>query len=428
MGRLSGVAVRDPNAGAGTTGPVMNGGPSRSYEIGLLLLLTFANGIVGLDRLTLTFLSPYIVKDLGLTNTQLGLLAASLSLAIAASAVLLGRIADRTGKRKTILIACTIIFSLGSALGGFAGGFVLLFLARFALGLAEGPMVPVAQAMMSDASAPQRRGFNMGAMQMTGAFLLGAMIGPILATRVADAYGWRSAFFLSALPGLVLALALAVFARDMPRQARQAGTDLPLLATIGALLRIRNMRVAIGLAAVYSAWVMVQNVFLPVYLTQVKLLAPATMGWVIGMCGLAGVIGGILLPGLSDRIGRRPVCALACFASIGAPIALLLLPAGSAGPLAVTLLIGWIPIGIAPLYCAVIPSESVPAAMVTSAIGLSMGTAELLGGVAAPYAAGKAADAFGLAAPLWLCLGFAAVAGVLALMLTETAPRLRGGT
>lgn len=399
--------------------------PGRAYEIGLLVLLTLANGVVGLDRLTLTFLSPYIVADLHLSNTQLGLLAASLSLAIAASAFLLGRLADRTGRRKTILVACTIIFSLGSALGGLASGFGLLFLARFALGLAEGPMVPIGQAMMADASAPERRGLNMGLMQMVGAFLLGAMIGPVLATHVADAYGWRTAFFLSGAPGLALAIALAFTVRATPRPARAPETDLPIVATIGALLRIRNMRIAVALAAVYSAWVMVQNVFLPVYLTQAKGLAPATMGWVLGMCGLAGVAGGVLLPGLSDRVGRRLVCAIACFASVGAPIALLLLPSGSAVPLALAILIGWIPIGIAPLYCAVIPSESVPPALVTSAIGLAMGTAELLGGVAAPFAAGRAADAFGLAAPLWLCLGFAIVAGLLALMLEETAPRRR---
>ena len=261
-------------------------------------------------------------------------------------------------------------------------------------------------------------------MQMVGAFLIGAMIGPVLATQIADAYGWRAAFFLSGVPGLLLALALACYVRETPRQA-SPGADLPVLATIVTLFRIRNMRIAVALAAVYSAWVMVQNVFLPVYLTQAKGLAPATMGWVLGMCGLAGVAGGILLPALSDRIGRRPVCVVACFASLGTPIALLLIPDGAALPLGLAILIGWIPIGIAPLYCAVIPSESVPPGMVTSAIGLSMATAELFGGVAAPFAAGKAADAYGLDAPLWLCLGFAVVAGLLALMLEETAPRQR---
>jgi MFS family permease len=339
----------------------------------------------------------------------------------AASAFLIGRVADRTGKRKAILVTCTIIFSLGSAFGGLATGFGMLFLARFALGLAEGPMVPVGQAMMADASAPERRGFNMGLMQMAGAFLLGAMIGPVLVTHIADAYGWRTAFFLSGVPGLLLALGLAWHVRDTPRPPRQRDMDLPVLATIGALLRIRNMRIAVALAAVFSAWVMVQNVFLPVYLTSVKGLAPATMGWVIGMCGLAGVIGGIALPGLSDRVGRKPVCAVACFAALGAPIALLLLP-GQPVLLGLAILIGWLPIGIAPLYCAVIPSESVPPALVTSAIGLSMATAELLGGVVAPFFSGWAADAFGLGAPLWLCLGFALVSGLLALMLDETAP------
>ena len=108
----------------------------RRYELGLLVLLSFANGVVALDRLTGLYLSPYIVAELGLTNTQLGLLGGALSLAVALSSVWVGRVADATGRRKSILIVCTIIFSLGSAGGGLAAGFALLFAARFLLGLA----------------------------------------------------------------------------------------------------------------------------------------------------------------------------------------------------------------------------------------------------------------------------------------------------
>jgi MFS family permease len=394
----------------------------RRYELGLLLLLSLANGIVALDRLTASYLSPYIVADLKLTNTQLGLLGGALSLAVAFSAFGLGRLADSSGRPKRILIVGTIVFSLGSALGGIASGFALLFLARFVLGLAEGPMVPVSQSLMADASDPRRRGFNMGSMQMSGAFLLGAMAGPILVTRIADDHGWRAAFFLSAVPGLALALALAFYVRaDPPRAPGSARPPLALGATIATLLRVRNIRLVLAVAGLFSAWLMVQNVFLPVYLTQVKGLAPATMGRVLSMGGLAGIVGGIALPALSDRLGRRPVLALGCFAGIGAPLALMLLPS-SPLLLALAILIGWLVIGIAPLYCGVVPSESVPPALLTSAIGLSMGIAELAGGVVAPLVAGRAADAFGLAAALWLCIACAIAAGLLCLRLEETAP------
>src|SRR6478735_12124553 len=117
----------------------------RGYELTLLLLLTLANGVVAFDRLTVAFLAPYIVSDLGLSNAEVGWLAGALSGAVALSAFFGGRLADRTGRRRTILILCTLLFSLGSSAGGFALTFAALLAARFALGIAEGPMVPIGQ-------------------------------------------------------------------------------------------------------------------------------------------------------------------------------------------------------------------------------------------------------------------------------------------
>ncbi len=161
---------------------------SGTYEIGVLLLLTLANGVVAFDRLTVAYLSPYIVADLGLSNQQLGLLAAALSGAIALSAFFGGRLADQTGRRKLILIICTVIFSLGSGAGGLAMSFAVLFSARALLGLAEGPMVPISQTVIAQTSAPERRGVAMGFMQMVGAFGIAGILGPIVATQLAADY------------------------------------------------------------------------------------------------------------------------------------------------------------------------------------------------------------------------------------------------
>jgi len=395
----------------------------KGYEIALLLVLTLANGVVAFDRLAATFLSPYIVADLKLDNAQLGLLAGALSGAVAISSFLGGQLADRTGRRKALLIACTLVFSLGSAAGGFALGFASLFAARFMLGLAEGPMVPVSQTVMVETSAPERRGFNMGVMQMAGAFLLGAMAGPIVATQIADVHGWRSAFFLSAVPGAVLALLMVVLVKPDRAVVRASGEATPsLIGALRQLLGIANMRAALMVAALFTAWLVLQNVFLPVYLTSAKALPAATMGKVLSMGGIAGVIGGAALPLLSDRIGRKPVVIGACLAGLIAPAAMLLLPPDPL-LLGAAILLGWLPLGIAPLYCATIPTESVPPALATSAVGLAMGTAELLGGVLAPALAGKAADVYGLGAVFVICAGLSLAAAAAALMLAETAPR-----
>jgi MFS family permease len=73
---------------------------------------------------------------------------------------------------------------------------------------------------------------------------------------------------------------------------------------------------------------------------------------------------------------------------------------------------------------ATVPSESVDARHIASALGICMGTGELIGGVLSPFIAGYAADAHGLQAPVWIMLGLAIVAFIVAFGIRETAPRV----
>ena len=397
---------------------------SRRYEIGVLLLLTLVNGVVAFDRLTVAYLSPYIVTDMGLSNAQLGLLAGALSGAIALSSFFGGRLADKTGRRKLILVICTLLFSLGSGAGGLAMTFTVLFAARFALGVAEGPMVPISQTVIADTAAPERRGISMGFMQMVGAFGIAGFLGPIVATQLADIYGWRTTLLLSILPGLLLMVLLMVFLKpDTTPSAQQQASESPVNTwqALGELLSIGNIRVSLAIAAMITAWLVLQNTFLAVYLTQDMGLSATMTGQVISMGGVAGIIGGIGLPFLSDRVGRRPVMIGASLAAAFCPIALLTLPADPV-LLGGAILLGWLPLGMAPLYCATVPSESVSPALATTAIGLAMGTAELFGGVIVPPIAGMIADSMGLSAVFYICIAFAIIAAAIATQLVETAP------
>jgi MFS family permease len=398
---------------------------SPRYEFGMLLILTLANGVVAFDRVLASYLSPYLVKDLQLNNAQLGWIASALSLSIAFSAYLGGRLVDLNGRRKTMLIACTLVFSLGSAASGMAQGFLALLTARFLLGIAEGPMVPVSQTVLAQISAPARRGFNQGFAQMAGAFGLASTLGPLLAVWIADHYGWRTAFFVSAVPGLVLVLALLLTMRPdepVPRAKSEVSQGPGFIASLGELLAIRNMRFVLALAGSFTAWLVLQNVYLPVYLTGTKGLTPAEMSHVLSLGGVAGLAGGITLPLLSDFVGRRAVCVIAGLATLIAPLAMLYLP-GDPVLMAGAIFVGWLPLGMAPLFCSIVPGESVPPHLATSAVGLAMGTAELLGGVLAPIVVGPIADARGLDAVFWICVGLALTTVLAAIMLSETAPR-----
>jgi MFS transporter, ACS family, hexuronate transporter len=95
---------------------------------------------------------------------------------------------------------------------------------------------------------------------------------------------------------------------------------------------------------------------------------------------------------------------------------------GSLYILGALVFLGWAASGTFPLFMATIPSETVPARYVATAVGLSFGVGEILGGVSAPALAGSAADAFGLNAPLFIQAACALVGTVLAMSLRETAP------
>lgn len=394
----------------------------RRYELLVLLILALVNGVVALDRLAVNFLSPYIIADFGLSNTQLGLLSSALSAAISVSGLIFAALADRSGRQKAILVWMLVAFSLMSGGAGIAMGFATLFLARLLLGVTEGPLVPLTQTIMGAASAPRRRGLNMGTMQIGGAFLIGAMLGPVIVVQAAERIGWQATFFLSAAPGLACALLVALFIRQ-PRTAgaprAQGGVAAAELPSIRTLLRSRNLLLSMAIAALFTAWITIQNVFLPRYLTEQMGYSRSAMAWLLSLSGLGGLAGGVLIPALSDRFGRKPMTMLAGFGSILVPLALLSV-ASEPMLLAMLMAIGGMTVGCAPLVCAIIPSESVDPARVTTAVALSMCTAELVGGVLSPPIAGWAADMWGLRAVFWLDIALAMACGALAMALRET--------
>ncbi len=391
---------------------------SRRYEWAVLLVLSLVNGIVALDRLAVNFLSPYFFDELHLNNTQLGLLSSALSVAIAISGFVVAAAADRTGQQKRILIGMMILFSLLSAGAGLATGFVMLFTARLALGASEGPLVPLTQTIMHGASRPDSRGFNMGAMQIAGAFAIGAMVGPKFMVYLAETHGWRNAFFVSAIPGLISAALVAWVVRGTPKHENAATPAKEALPTIMSLLQSRNLLLSMAIAALFTAWLTIQNVFMPRYFTEILHFSKPDMGTIMSITGVGALASGLLIPALADRFGRKPMVIVTGFASVITPLALLFIP--SPGLLTALLVIGWLTIGCAPLVCAIIPAESVPLSRTTTAVAMSMCTAELIGGVLSPPIAGWAADNWGLRAPFYLDIGLAMACGILALALRET--------
>lgn len=393
---------------------------SAGYQILMVGLLSLNFGILFFDRNALNFLMPFVKPDLLLSNAQVGLTASALSLSWAIATILIGAASDRSGRRKMFLIGATVAFSVCSVLSGLAVSFLTLIGARLLMGVADGGVAPVSQSMVALTVPPERRGLAMGVMQNFGSNLFGSFFGPVLLIAFATAYGWHNAFFITAVPGLISAVLLWLFVREPEGQVSAADRD-SLKVRMKDILAHRNMVICGLMSILLVSYLVVCWAFLPLFLTSVRKFSPEAMSWLIGALGISATVGAFAIPGLSDRIGRKPMMIVSSFAGVILPLGAMYY-GGSVWILAALFCIGWSLCGLFPLFMATIPSETVGRKHMATAIAMVMSVGELVGGVFAPTLAGFAADAAGLTAPLWIMLGLCVVSGVLALFLRETAP------
>jgi MFS family permease len=398
-----------------------------SYENWLVFILGLTFGFVFLDRNALSFLSPFVVADLKLSNTQVGMLSSGLSLTWAISSYFIGRASDRSGKRRVYLVGAVVLFSLCSFGSGLAGSFLTLLLARMVMGVAEGPTLPISQSLIALESSPHRRGLNMGLMQNVFSALLGTFVAPLVLVAIANDYGWRSAFFFAGVPGLIAAVFIWKYVREPGGVARVQGATAaaaePPAENLSSLqlLGFRNIWLCTLICIAMVAWMVLGWTFLPLFYVNVRGFSSTDMAMLISVLGLAAASCGFIVPALSDRLGRKPVMVFFCLLSMLAPLAALYFP-GSPGVLALLVFVGWSGAGCFPLFMAAIPAETIPARYLSATIGLVTGIGEAIGGVLSPTLAGMAADAYGGSAPIVIMVGCAAFAGIVAVFLKETAP------
>lgn len=396
----------------------------RGYQGLLVGLLCLNFGVLFFDRNALNFLMPFVQPDLGLSNTQVGLLASAFSLTWAVAGILIGGLSDRTGLRKPILLLATFVYAVCSALSGVVASFATLFAVRLLMGMAEGGVLPISQALTVAEVAPERRGFAMGFMQNVGSNLLGSSAASLILVPFANAFGWRHAFFLAAIPGLMCAFLIWSFIREPVPEARRPDLPGDHLSLAQAFAH-RNILLCVLISVLLVSHLVIGFVFLPLFLTKVRGFDPGTMSLLIGTLGVAAAIAGFAAPGLSDRIGRKPVMIGVCASGVILPLGALYFP-GPALPLGAIFFVGWIVVGAFPLFMATIPSETVDQRHTATALGLIMGVGEGVGGAISPTLAGAAADRFGLQAPLWIMFVLPLIAALLSFGLRETAPRRVG--
>ena len=311
------------------------------YQALLVGLLSLNFGILFFDRNALSFLMPFVQPDLSLSNTQVGLTSSSLSLSWALAALFVSAAADRSGRRKAYLLGATVAFSLCSFLTGIATSFLILLGTRLLMGFAEGGVNPISQSITALAVRPERRGLAMGLMQNFGSNLLGSFAAPVLLVGIASAWGWRRAFFLAGIPGLVSALLLWRFVREPGAgTSRGALVTEPLAQRFQQIFRHRNMVLCALISILLVSYLVICWSFVPLFLTQVRGLAAGSMSWLMGTLGLSATVGSFVVTGISDRIGRRPVMIFTAYLGVILPLGALYY-GGSTLILAAIFFFGW---------------------------------------------------------------------------------------
>lgn len=169
-----------------------------------LALLTTAYFFSYMDRQILAILQELIRADLGLSDTQLGLLAGfAFAIFYATLGIPVARLADRGNRVNIIAIALTL-WSLMTAVCGLAQNFVQLLLARIGVGVGEAGSSPPSHSIIADLYPPEKRAGAMGIYSL--GVVLGTALGTIIGGTVAHYYGWRVAMFTVGLPGVALAI------------------------------------------------------------------------------------------------------------------------------------------------------------------------------------------------------------------------------
>jgi predicted MFS family arabinose efflux permease len=293
--------------------PLATGRPatalSGAYSGYIVAMFAIVSMLCIADRFVLSILLEPIKTELGASDTVMGILSgAAYSIVFALVGLPVARLAD-TGNRRTLMAVAVAIWSAATALCGMAGSIVQLFIARTGVAAAESAVQPTLVSMIGDLFSPARRGLAIALSMLGGS--IGIALGAVIGGAVAAAHGWRMAFIVVGLPGILFALLFWLTVPEPLRGSKDGGVSEDA-ETATAMRTLRYLAgvptswkliiASVLLLSTQGAW----GAWLPTFFLRVHHLTMGQMSASFGMImGISAVSSMVISGFLSDWLAKR---------------------------------------------------------------------------------------------------------------------------
>jgi MFS family permease len=266
------------------------------------LLMTFDF----IDRQIVVSMFPFLKAEWALTDQQLGALISIVSLTIALGTLPLSLLVDRWSRVKGVVVMATV-WSLATIACAFAGSYQRLLFTRTLIGLGEAGYGPAAGAILSSVFPTRMRATIFGGFLAAASF--GSVLGVVLGGIIASHWGWKAAFGVVGIPGLVLAI-LYMFVRDYRAPALEAGSPSGFIRAreiARELFRARSGVAAYFAGALQLVTVSTVTAWLPSFFNRIYGVPADRSGiWAAGII-VCATVGAVFWASVADRLARRDV-------------------------------------------------------------------------------------------------------------------------
>ncbi len=366
----------------------------------LLFVLTGLNLLNYTDRYVLNAVRTPIADDFGLNYGDSGRMITAFMLGYFVTSPFFGFLGDRF-PRKWLIALGIFVWSAGTVLTGFAGGFAVLLGFRILVGLGEASYATISPSLISDAFGPAKR--NNALTIFYVAIPVGSALGYILGGVISAHWGWRHAFIWTGIPGLLLALVLLPFAESRRGQAELADGEAvpkPVARDYLKLFANANYQLVIWGYVAYTFALGAFALWGPTYLEKIHHVptknAATFFGAVLIVAGLVGtLVGGLLATAWHKRNPAGYAWLLSSSILLAVPTAfgafLSSDKTATMSLLAVSMFLLFLSTG--PVNTLIL--ETVPLNLRASAMALSIFMIHLFGDMWSPEIIGRLADAWG---------------------------------